>query len=129
MTNRYLIKLAALSTDTKKEIAQTGVMAAAGGATGYLGHKLMQTGAVKRMKIPEGGKAALAIGGLGLLGDYAAVKINRGIEKKASLRERLVCLIKRRTPQTLEQRMTVKAHNKYLGKDKPATGFVDHKRK
>jgi hypothetical protein len=129
MTNRYLTKLATLSTDTKKEVAQTGVMAAAGGATGYLGHKLMQTGAVKRMKIPEGGKAALAIGGLGLLGDYAAVKINRGIEKKASLKERLVGLIKRKTPQTLEQRMTTKAHNKYLDKNKPSSGFTDHKRK
>lgn len=81
--NKYLVKLAQLSSDTKKEVAQTGVMAAAGGATGYAGHKLMQTNAIKRMKIPEGGKAAIAIGGLGLLGDYSAVKLNRHIEKKA----------------------------------------------
>ena len=85
--NKYLVKLAQLSSDTKKEVAQTGVMAAAGGATGYAGHKLMQTNAIKRMKIPEGGKAAIAIGGLGLLGDYSAVKLNRHIEKKAYMME------------------------------------------
>lgn len=87
MTNRYLTKIAQLSSDTKKEISQTGVMAAAGAATGYIGHKTMETGVMRGIKIPAAGKAALAVGGIGLLGDYAAVKLNRHIEKKAHMVE------------------------------------------
>ena len=84
LLNKYLNKQAELSEDTKKEIAQTGVLAAVGGATGYLGHKLLETNPIKRMKMSGGAKSALAMGGLGLLGDIAAVKVNRNIEKKAN---------------------------------------------
>jgi hypothetical protein len=114
MANRYLEKVARiLSDDSKKELAQTGVIGAIGMGTSALTHKVMNPG-VKSVaqKVGSGAvstiahaarpslgllgkakgilqgiksspttKAALIGGGLGLLGDFAAVKINKAIDK------------------------------------------------
>lgn len=61
-----------LSDETKTELLSTGVIGAAGAATSALAHKVMSTGVVKN----TAGRAALIGGGLGLIGDYAAVKVN-----------------------------------------------------
>ena len=66
-----------LSEDTKNELLSTGVIGAAGAATSALAHKFMSTGLVKN----TAGRAALLGGGLGLLGDYAAVKVNKKISQ------------------------------------------------
>jgi len=78
MTNKYLAKLAALSPETKKELAQTGVIGAVGSVTSVLTNKIVHPNAPKG----SGWKAGLIGGGLGLAGDYAAVKLNRHLEKK-----------------------------------------------
>lgn len=68
-----LDKVAALSPETKHELAATGVIGAIGAGTSALTHRVMSAGLVKN----TAGKAALIGGGLGLLGDYAAVKLNK----------------------------------------------------
>lgn len=78
MTNKYLAKLAELSAETKKELAQTGVIGAAGTATSMLTNRILHPDAPKG----SGWKAGLLGGGLGLAGDYAAVKLNRYLENK-----------------------------------------------
>lgn len=128
MANKYLTKLAALSEDAKKEIKQTAVMASIGGAAGVGADAIMRTKGVSGWKVPSAVKAGILVGGLGLLGDVAAVKINRKIEKSASLKERLVKLIGKKSPLTLEQRMTVKGHKRNSEGFKFTQGPTDHRK-
>jgi hypothetical protein len=80
MTNLYLEKIA-LSDEAKKELVQTGTIGAMGFSTGALATKMGNS-------MPKiGGNAfrmGALIGTLGLAGDYAAVKLIKKIEKKAS---------------------------------------------
>lgn len=73
--NKYLQKIAA--REGLKDAVNTGVIGATGAATSVLANKILHPTA------PAGNwrKAALIGGGLGLLGDYAAVKLNKGINK------------------------------------------------
>lgn len=68
-------------TNPKTELMQTATIGAAGLGTGMLASKIGKA-------IPSigehAGKMGALIGGMGLLGDYAAVKINKALEKKAS---------------------------------------------
>lgn len=74
-----LDKAASIDPETKHELASTAVIGAAGAATSALTHKLTSGGLVKN----TAGKAALIGGGLGLLGDYAAVKLNKKLSPDA----------------------------------------------
>lgn len=104
MTNKYLEKIA-LSDEAKKELAQTGVIGGIGMGTSAVTHKVMNPAGEKKVatavakiapklgilaraknalaaaKSSPTAKAALIGGGLGLVGDFAAVKINKAIEK------------------------------------------------
>ena len=76
--NKYLQKVAlTLSKDNKKEISNTATIGAAGAVTGAISNRILH-GA----KAGSGMKAALVGGGLGLVGDYAAVKLNKHINNR-----------------------------------------------
>lgn len=92
---RALLKKAEFKSEVKtlkgepesviKDVVNTGVVGAAGGVTGTLTHKILHPNAPRG----EGAKAFMLSTGLGLVGDYAAVKannlINRHMDKVASL--------------------------------------------
>lgn len=74
--NKYIEKIAQLvSTETKRDIANTGVIAGLGAAGNVLADKIMHG--------PKGGgaKAALIGGGIGLAADYAGIKLNKKINE------------------------------------------------
>lgn len=76
--NRYLQKAAQfLSNDTRKEVSNTATIGAAGAVTGAISNRILH-GA----HAGSGVKAALVGGGLGLIGDYAAVKLNKHINNR-----------------------------------------------
>ena len=83
--NRLLEKIATsenAKAEAKKELMQTGTIGAMGFGTGAVATKLG-----KRFPTHLGnhaGKMGALIGGLGLIGDYAAVKLNKHIEKTAN---------------------------------------------
>jgi len=83
--NKYLTKIAALSEDAKKEIKQTAIIATTGLGTGIGGDMLSKTKSISSWKAPSWLKAGVTVGALGLVGDVAAVKVNRRIEKRAGL--------------------------------------------
>lgn len=75
--NKYLSKVAKLlSTETKKEVANTATIGAAGAVTGALTNRILHPGSKSNLK------AGIIGGGLGLLGDYAAVKLNKHINNR-----------------------------------------------
>lgn len=87
--NKYLDQICVSHSMTKQaeapapktELMQTGTIAATGIGTGLLAAKIGR--AFPRIGA-HNGKMAGVIGGLGLLGDYAAVKINKRLEKTSS---------------------------------------------
>jgi hypothetical protein len=87
--NKYLTKLATLSADAKKEIQQTAIIAATGLGAGIGGDMLSKTKAISSWKAPSWLKAGVTVGALGLVGDVAAVKVNRHIEKSAGMNKYL----------------------------------------
>jgi hypothetical protein len=69
---------AAMNSETKKELANTATIGAAGAGTAALGTMIG-----KRMGVTHStGKMALMGGALGLAGDYAAVKLNNHLNTK-----------------------------------------------
>lgn len=77
MTNKYLEKIARMmSVETEKDLINTGTIGLAGGVTGAITDKLLNPG-----KVGGGGKAFLVGTGLGLVGDYAALRANKRINK------------------------------------------------
>ena len=89
MSNKYLEKIAmfGISPDTKKELAQTASVGAAGVAGTLATNKIGQmTGLLpKVMEKGHSAKLGLLGGAIGLGADYAAVKINRKLEKTAKI--------------------------------------------
>jgi hypothetical protein len=79
--NIYLEKIAELSRETKRDIVNTGVVGLAGGVTGIASHKALS--APRFAKLSPVGKFGLATG-IGLLGDYAAVKAMNAINKQGN---------------------------------------------
>ncbi len=78
--NKYLEKIAKLSNEAKKDIAGTATIGALGAGTGVAAnHLLHNTGLFKK---PGWKTTALVSGGLGLAADYAALKINKHINKR-----------------------------------------------
>ena len=77
LVNKAREKKAELSTSNhKKDVLNTGVIAAAGGVTNTIADRILHP------HTPGGGMKAFALGtGLGVLGDYAAVKINNKINQ------------------------------------------------
>lgn len=75
MANKYLTKIANfISPDTEKDLVNTGTVGLAGGATTALADKWLNPHKV------GGGKSAFGVGlGLGLVGDYAALRLNKRI--------------------------------------------------
>ena len=74
MSNKYLEKLAEMSTETKKELVSTGVLAGLGGAGNLLADKLM--GRFGK-SIPSKYRTPAVFGlgtAIGLGTDYAGVK-------------------------------------------------------
>lgn len=79
MSNRYLEKVAEiLSQDTKKELANTATIGLVGGGLGMATHSMLSHPRLKGLSTL--GKFGLSTG-VGLLGDYAAVKANNQINK------------------------------------------------
>lgn len=77
MTNKYLNSLSKkASSDGLKDVAHTGTIGAMGFGTSYLASRLVNGAEHSGNK-----KAALVGGALGLAGDYAAVKLNKHIDK------------------------------------------------
>lgn len=77
MKTKVLEKIAAMSADTKGEIASVANIGLLGGITGTAANMFM-----KRRGIPIVGGKAFAIGtGTALAGDYVAVKMNKKIDK------------------------------------------------
>jgi hypothetical protein len=80
--NRYLQKSASMTvspdkSEPVKDLVNTGVIGLAGGVTNTLADRLLHGS-----KGASGGKA-FAIGtGLGLVGDYGALRLNRYINRK-----------------------------------------------
>lgn len=74
--NRYLQKIAQFSNDTKKDIANTATIGASGAITGAITNRILHPGAGSDLK------AGLIGGALGLVGDYAAVKLNKHINNR-----------------------------------------------
>lgn len=79
--NIYLEKIAGLTQQTKKDIVNTGVIGLAGGATGIASHKALSS--ARFAKLSPVGKFGLATG-IGLIGDYAAVKAMNAINKQGN---------------------------------------------
>lgn len=79
--NRYLEKIAALSDQAKKDIVNTGIVGLAGGVTGMAAHKALSM--PRFSKLSGIGKFGLA-SGIGLIGDYAAVKAMDKINKQGN---------------------------------------------
>lgn len=79
-----LHKQAELAQDAKHEAISTGIIGATGFATGAVGHKLLATKLFQRAtsKLSPTVRSGLAIGGLGLVGDYGAVKAIKALENK-----------------------------------------------
>jgi hypothetical protein len=98
MNNKYLVKIASslnngsdvrtaklvekkaflgMSKDTAKDLSNTGTIGVAGGLTGMAANKILHPQAIKG----EGRKAFMIGGGLGLLGDYAAIKLNNKLNR------------------------------------------------
>lgn len=81
--SRALLKKANSSeskpSDWKHDTISTGLIGATGAATGGLAHKI-QNWSKPKIK-GEGWKAMALTGGLGLVGDYAAVKLDKKINK------------------------------------------------
>lgn len=76
--NKYLQKVSVyMSKETHKELANTATIGAAGAVTGALTNRILH-GAKGGSNL----KAGLIGGGLGLLGDYAAVKLNKHINAR-----------------------------------------------
>ncbi|MNK09998.1 hypothetical protein D3C87_280080 [compost metagenome] len=70
-----------VDSDHMKEIRETGVIGAVGAGTGLLGTKILS----KVPRVAKSNAKTLALmGGLGLAGDYAAVKINKAFGKNKS---------------------------------------------
>lgn len=87
--NKYLTKIAAAypsqsgMSDHKKELLDTGVIGAIGAGTGVLAHKVLSHPNMAKSLATHGWKVpALVAGGLGLAGDYAAVKINKALDRR-----------------------------------------------
>ena len=80
-TTGGLLSKTAMDLETKKELANTASIGAVGVGTGIAGERILSRpgvqAALKRM--PSWGKAGLVMGGLGLAGDYAAVKSNKAM--------------------------------------------------
>jgi len=76
--NIYLTKIAEMSQQAKKDIVNTGVIGTAGGVTGMATHELLKM--PRFSGLSRLGKFGLA-SGVGLLGDYAAVKAMNKIHK------------------------------------------------
>jgi hypothetical protein len=74
--NKYLIKAAQLlSPEGKKDLANTATIALAGGVTTSLADRVLHAGSKFNAK-------TFAVGtGLGLLGDYAALRVNKAENK------------------------------------------------
>lgn len=68
---------------SKNDLVHTGTIATAGLGTGFAAAKIMNR--FPKIKASTKGTAAL-IGGLGLIGDYGAVKLNKhlNLDKQAS---------------------------------------------
>lgn len=77
-SDKVLLKQAELSSQAKKDIASTATIGAAGAITNSIADAILHPNAPKG----SGYKAALLGGGLGLVGDYGAVKLNNLIAKK-----------------------------------------------
>jgi len=69
VSNRYLLKISQMvSTETKKDLVNTGVIAGLGGLGSLAAHKVLPAGASN--------KKVFAVGtGIGLLADYAGLKL------------------------------------------------------
>lgn len=81
MKNRLLEKIA-LSEEAKKEAIQVGVIGSMGFATGAAASKIGQRFPNKLGN--HSARMGALIGGLGIIGDLGAVKLNKQIEKSAS---------------------------------------------
>jgi hypothetical protein len=77
LSNPYIVKIAEQqSHSSRKEILDTGVIGAVGAGTGLLGTKILK----RSPKISASNlKTTALMGGLGLAGDYLAVKVNKRI--------------------------------------------------
>lgn len=71
----------AMENETKKELANSALIGAVGVGTGFLAHKI--GGKLGKPFADSAVKMGLLSGGLGLAGDYAAVKANKVLNNKA----------------------------------------------
>lgn len=80
-TTGGLLSKTAMDLETKKEVANTAAIGAVGVGTGILGERILSKPGVQAalQRLPSWGKAGLVMGGLGLAGDYAAVKANKAM--------------------------------------------------
>lgn len=83
-----LDKVAALSDGAKEEALSTGVIGATGFGTGVLGQSLLGNSTFRKLtsRLGTKTKAGLAVGGLGLIGDYGAVKAIRAISGPSTVK-------------------------------------------
>ena len=84
--NKYLTKISQMvSTDTKKDIVNTGIIGTLGGVAGMASHSLLTRGAHAAEAASHAGPSkgkVFAVGtGLGLLADYAGLKLKPHVDK------------------------------------------------
>jgi hypothetical protein len=84
--NKYLTKISQMvSTETKKDIVNTGVIGTLGGVAGMASHSILTRGSHTAEAAAHAGPSkgkVFAVGtGLGLLADYAGLKLKPHVDK------------------------------------------------